>query len=175
MMNQKTKQSERRFKKVSRGVLAAICMVSLLIVSTLIANVASGTTALAATATVTFTKSGGWLESAYAEWSPVTGASGYNVYYKQAIASDAGYNKIDGILVRQYPSSIRADVLGLTAGTYVVKVVPTANNVEILSAAATTSTLTVKALTREGFAFSAQYQVMPKSSTLHRKQQVQSH
>ncbi len=157
-MTRKTKQNQMRFTKGPR-VSAVICMVSLLIVSTLIGVVAnnnSGTTALASTATVTFTKSGGWLESAYAQWSPVTGASGYNVYYKVANASDQQYTQIDAQLVRQYPSYLRADVLGLAAGNYVVKVVPTANDVEILSAAATTSTLTVKAHTREGFAFSPQ-------------------
>jgi pectate lyase len=155
----KTKHDGKSLKKVLPGILAAIYMASLLILPTwtgIVSNNNSGITALAATTNVTITKSGGWLESAYVEWSPVIGASGYNVYYKQAAASDAQYTKIDGLLVRQYPSYLRADVLGLAAGNYVVKVVPSANDVEILSAAATTSTLTVKAHAREGFAFSAQ-------------------
>ncbi len=159
IVSQKNNPSARRFYKVSPGVLGLICMVLFLVLPTLIAIVSSGNngvTALAATTNVTFTKSGGWLESAYAEWSPVSGANGYNVYYKLAAASDSQYLKLDGQLVRQYPTYFRADALGLTAGSYVLKVVPTASGVEILSAAATTTTLTVKAHTREGFAFSAQ-------------------
>ena len=150
--NQKTNQIPKLFKKTS----PIFCMVSLLVISLLIAfftNTSSNVTALAAT---TFTKSGGWFETAYAEWNPVSGANGYNVYYKPASANDQQYKRIDAQLVRKYPAYYRADVLGLAAGNYVIKVVPTANGVEILSSAATTSSLTVKAHVREGFAFSSQ-------------------
>ncbi len=159
IVSQKSNPSARRFPKVSPGRLGLICLALFLVLPTLIAIVSSGNngvTALAATTNVTFTKSGGWLESAYAEWSPVSGANGYNVYYKPAAASDAQYLKLDGQLMRQYPTYFRADALGLTPGSYVIKVVPTASGTELLSAAATTATLTVKAHTREGFAFSAQ-------------------
>lgn len=141
---------------LSKKVSPTIYMVLFLIISLLVAfptDKSSNITALAAT---TFTKTGGWFETAYAEWSPVSGATGYNVYYKAANANDQQYKQIDAQLVRKYPTYYRADVLGLAAGNYVIKVVPTANGVEILSSAATTPSITVKAHVREGFAFSAQ-------------------
>ncbi len=108
------------------------------------------------TGAISILEAKGWLESAHVRWRPLSGATGYNVYYKPASAGDVAFTKIDGPLVRQYPSHFRADVLGLAAGNYVVKVVPTANGAEQISAASTTSTLAVKKHTREGFAFSAQ-------------------
>lgn len=47
--------------------------------------------------TVTITKSGGWLETAFAEWNPVSGADSYNVYYS---GSGITNKKIDD---RSYP------------------------------------------------------------------------
>jgi len=141
--------------KFFRGVLLFLGILSLIMAGAWMAGtVGKGRTAEAATTTVTITKSGGWLESAYAEWPPVSGATGYNVYYKPAGAADSQYVKIDAALVRQYSTRYRADVLGLSAGNYVIKIVPTANGAEIASAAGVTSSLAVKAHTREGFAFS---------------------
>ena len=110
----------------------------------------------AATTAVTISKSGGWLESANVEWSPVTNATGYNVYYRLASASDSAYTKIDNSLIRKYSSKYRADVLGLAAGNYVIKIVPIVNGSEAASLQAVTGTLLVNAHTREGFAFSSQ-------------------
>lgn len=109
----------------------------------------------AATSTIEVSDYSGWLESAYVEWAPVTGASSYQVYYKTAGASDSTYTKIDGQLVRQYSSYYRADVLGLKAGNYDIKIVPVISGVAYESKAAT-KTMTVKAQSREGFAFSKQ-------------------
>lgn len=144
-----TKQSVSPFKKITLGILAAFLVTAVLMIPAFYVGAAS-------TAAVSISKSGGWLESAYVEWSPVTNATGYNVYYKLATASDSQYTKIDAQLVRQYPSCFRADILGLAAGNYVVKVVPIISGSENNLVAATTQTLTVKAHTREGFAFSAQ-------------------
>ncbi|MDP4182116.1 MAG: dockerin type I domain-containing protein [Bacillota bacterium] len=149
----------KRTEKIKMGVkkaLASICVASLLMLPAYNTGVNnSNTTAYAAT-TVSITKSGGWLESAYVEWSPVSGASGYNVYCKSSSAADSQYTKIDGPLVRKYSSHYRADVLGLAAGKYMVKVVPVINGSEDASSAAATQALTVNAHTREGFAFSSQ-------------------
>ncbi len=101
--------------------------------------------------TVTITASNGWLESAYAEWTPIDGADGYNVYSKK---SGGEYVKLDAPLVREYPDYFRADALGLSAGDYTLKIVPVKGGAEIADAAAETGTLTVSAYDRSGFAFS---------------------
>lgn len=98
--------------------------------------------------TVTILESAGWLESAYVKWSPAANASSYNVYYSgQGIVN----KKIDTQLIRNYGTYFRADVLGLAAGNYSVKVVPVVNGSE--GTAAETSSLTVEAQDRNGFAF----------------------
>lgn len=98
---------------------------------------------------VTISESAGWLESAYVKWQPVAGAQGYNVYY----SGDGITNKkIDSPLIRSYGTYFRADVLGLKAGTYTLKVVPILSGVE--GAAAETGSLTVEAHDRTGFSFS---------------------
>ena len=68
------------------------------------------------TGVIQITEAKGWQESAYLKWAPFEGASSYNVYVDD--------KKIDAQLIRQYASYYRADVLGLKAGTYSVKVVP---------------------------------------------------
>ena len=65
------------------------------------------------------TEASGWLETAYVKWTPVTGATGYNVYVKSASASDSAYVQLDDELIRKYPSYMRADAVGLKAGDYV--------------------------------------------------------
>lgn len=86
----------------------------------------------------------GWQESAYLKWAPFEGASSYNVYVDD--------KKIDAQLVRQYASYYRADVLGLKAGTYSVKVVPVNAEGTEITGANTASNLVVKSYNREGFA-----------------------
>jgi pectate lyase len=97
------------------------------------------------------TGSGGWNETAYVEWSPVSNAQGYNVYVKPASASDAGYQQIDNELIRKYPSNWRADAVGLAAGSYILKVEALLSGGSKESVV--TSPLTVKAFDRSGFAF----------------------
>lgn len=85
------------------------------------------------------TEASGWLETAYVKWTPVTGATGYNVYVKSASASDSAYVQLDDELIRKYPSYMRADAVGLKAGDYVMKIVPLNNGKENTSAAIFTS------------------------------------
>ena len=92
----------------------------------------------------------GWLESAYVEWSPIEGAEGYTVY----VAADGGsYSRIDDQLIRRYKDNMRADALGLKAGSYKFKVVPIKGGAEDSSAALVTDSLTVLAHDRSGFGF----------------------
>ena len=90
----------------------------------------------------------GWLESAFVKWQPVSNAQSYNVYYSGAGITD---RKIDDQLIRSYGSYFRADIPGLKAGTYTVKIKPVISGTE--GTGTTTSSLTVSAHDRNGFAF----------------------
>ena len=96
------------------------------------------------TGVIQITEAKGWQESAYLKWAPFEGASSYNVYVDG--------KKIDAQLIRQYASYYRADVLGLKAGTYSVKVVPVNAEGTEIAGANTASNLVVKSYNREGFA-----------------------
>lgn len=100
-------------------------------------------------AAVTITKSSGWFESAYVEWTKEAGYS-YNVYVSPA--SSDSWAKLDTELVREYSTYGRADALGLAAGNYKLKVVPVKDNAEITADAAETGTIVVTAHDRGGFA-----------------------
>ena len=93
---------------------------------------------------VKITEAKAWLESAYLKWAPFEGASSYNVYIDD--------KKIDTQLIRQYASYFRADVLGLKAGTYSIKVVPVNAEGKEIAGANTATNLVVKNHNREGFA-----------------------
>lgn len=93
----------------------------------------------------------GWLESAYVKFGKLDGAKGYHVYVKGGPYSE--YTKIDHQLVRNYGTYGRADVVGLPAGTYSLKVVAVnGSGVEVSSTACETEALQVKNYNREGFA-----------------------
>ena len=93
---------------------------------------------------VQITEAKSWLESAYLKWVPFEGASSYNVYIDD--------KKIDTQLIRQYASYFRADVLGLKAGTYSIKVVPVNAEGKEMAGANIATNLVVKSHNREGFA-----------------------
>lgn len=97
---------------------------------------------------ITFTESSGWLESAFAKWTPLSGADSYNVYYTGGGQTN---KKIDNELIRSYGSYFRADVPGIAAGNYTITVKPVTAGVE--GTGSTTGSLTVKAHDRTGFAF----------------------
>lgn len=96
---------------------------------------------------------GGWNETAYIEWSPLSNAKGYYVYVKQAGAPDYSYQLIDNELIRQYPSYWRADAIGLAAGNYVMKVEARLSDDTTVSAVS--NNLSVASHDRSGFAFSS--------------------
>lgn len=96
-------------------------------------------------------ESKGWLESAYVKFALFSGATSYNVYVKGCHYAD--YTKIDRELVRNYGSYGRADVVGLKAGEYSLKIVPVnADGMEMADAANEVTALTVKKYDRSGFA-----------------------
>ena len=98
---------------------------------------------------VNITEARGWQEYAYVKWALFDGADSYNVYVKGGRYND--FTKIDSPLVRRYPSYGRADIPGLVAGTYTVKVVPVKENAEI-AGANEASNLVVTEYDRNGFA-----------------------
>ncbi len=99
-------------------------------------------TLFASAQALTVTQSGGHFEAAYAKWSPVSGASDYNVYLDG--------EKIHDPLIRSYGSYVRADIPGISAGSHSLKIVAVSSGVEGESA---TATVSVKAHDRSGFAF----------------------
>lgn len=93
----------------------------------------------------------GWHETAYTEWLPVSGAASYEAYVKKT--SDSSYTPLDDELVREYDTFVRADALGLAAGTYNMKIVAkNSSGAEIASYES--GPITVDSYIRDGFAFS---------------------
>lgn len=72
---------------------------------------------------ITFTKTLGYQEGIALEFEKASGVNNYSVYYKDSSQADSKYTKIDGMLIRDYSSYIRADIVGLKQGSYDVKVV----------------------------------------------------
>jgi pectate lyase len=98
---------------------------------------------------LTIMESAGWIESASVKWQPVEGVVSYRVYYSGEGISE---RKIDDSLIRKYGTYYRADVLGLKAGKYSMRVVPIVAGVE--GVGALSDSVTVEAHDRTGFAFS---------------------
>lgn len=90
-----------------------------------------------------------WKESAYITWTMDDNYESYRVYY-----SDNGvdYTAVDAHLLRRYPGYARADVPGLPAGSYRLKVVPLQDGKELNDKALTSGELQVKAHDRSGYA-----------------------
>lgn len=95
---------------------------------------------------------GGWLETGFATWSPVSGAASYKVSVKAKSAADSEYKAIDNQLIRSYGTYLRADALGLKAGDYTMKVEALDSKGSSVAKASVVS-MTVSAHDRSGFAF----------------------
>lgn len=93
-------------------------------------------------------RAAGWLESAYVMWTNTIAVDKYNIYVKP---EGGEYTKIDDELVRLYHGYYRADVLGLSAGKYQIKVAAVLGGEE--KDVKETEILDVKAQIREGYAF----------------------
>lgn len=105
--------------------------------------------ALSGQAAVTITKSAGWLETAYAEWTP----GSYTNYHAYVRPAGGDYTQLDAMLLRNYGDYMRVDALGLKAGNYQLKIVPVdGSGNEVLAEASETGTLAVAAHDRNGFA-----------------------
>ena len=100
---------------------------------------------------IVITECKGWHESCYIEWTPISNAKSYNVYIKGGNYRD--YTKIDGPLVRNYGSYGRADMVGLIAGTYSMKVVAVDADGNEMRGNGIANNLQVINYQRDGFAF----------------------
>ena len=110
--------------------------------------------------TMSISKAGGDQESAYIEFNPVEGGSSYKVFVKKTKDNtDADvqeeYKQIDNELIRKYSTTnsyiLRADAVGLAAGTYSMKV--TYNNGTSEVDGAEITNIKVKSYDRTGFAW----------------------
>ncbi|MCM1356827.1 MAG: pectate lyase [Staphylococcus sp.] len=99
---------------------------------------------------VTLTEARGWLESLYVKWLPLPAATSYRVYVKDD--GDAGFTQIDRELIRNYGDYARADIVGLPAGNYSVRVVPVISGNPDETLASSADAIIVKAHDRSGFA-----------------------
>ncbi|MDR0411224.1 MAG: hypothetical protein LBH75_04535, partial [Treponema sp.] len=108
---------------------------------------------------VDITAADGWLNAAYVEWNPLAQADSYEVYYKKATGST--YVKADAPLIRKYKDGnrtyYRADVMGIAAGSYDLKVLPVLNediaeDYEVLDSVRSVNN--VETHDRSGYAFS---------------------
>lgn len=131
-------------KATIKRLLGAVLIASLLI--PMLASFSIG----AAAAGNGITDAHGWFESAYAEWSAVSGANGYNAYV--APAGTSSWTKLDNELIRNVDGGFRVDAVGLKAGNYQIKIVPTSAGVEQTDKALTTDTLAVMPYDRSGYA-----------------------
>lgn len=100
---------------------------------------------------IVITECKGWHESCYIEWTPISNAKSYNVYIKGGNYRD--YTKIDVPLVRNYGSYGRADMVGLIAGTYSMKVVAVDADGNEMRGNGIANNLQVINYQRDGFAF----------------------
>ena len=96
------------------------------------------------------TDASGYFESAYAEWTPISGADSYNAYISEAESSL--WKPINAAMVRQYSGYYRVDEVGLKPGSYQIKIVPVISGAENESGALITDALTVSAYDRSGYA-----------------------
>ena len=105
---------------------------------------------------VQITEAYGWLESAYVKFDLIESAKDYHAYIKGGQFAD--YTRMDDQLVRNYGSYGRADMVGLQAGSYAMKIVPVdAEGTELAGQAGEATGLEVNNYSREGFAFMGGY------------------
>lgn len=107
----------------------------------------------ASAAGLTIVSEAAWNETAYVKWLPMSNVQGYSVYVKGAGQADHTYRQIDNELIRKYPSYWRADVVGLSAGDYVLKVEAKLGDGSVESVIS--NPISVTAHDRSGFAFSS--------------------
>lgn len=100
---------------------------------------------------IDITYASGWLETVYAKWALLDGASSYHAYIKGGAYAD--WTRVDQPLLRRYPTCGRVDIPGLPAGSYSVKIVAVDASGNETSAHGIAEGMTVTPLDRSGFAW----------------------
>ncbi len=95
-----------------------------------------------ATGNLTLSAYEGYAEGAFVEFPAESGVSNYTVSYKKSGAS--GYTDIDNELIRVNGSKVRADIVGLSKGSYSIQVVAGSKKAECY--------VTVTSYDRSGYA-----------------------
>ncbi len=139
-------------KKLLSKLISAVIASSLAIGSMSFEGIGLMSAVSGAESAITVNESSGWFESAYIEWAPVSGTAQYVAYYKKS--SDSSYTQLDDELIRSYGTYWRADAVGLSEGTYDLKVEAYDKNKSVI-ASGTATGLTVTAYDRSGAAFSS--------------------
>lgn len=156
LLSELRKQNERKvfyIMEIRKSKKLMAYLLAFLMVASAMSPLFVKETFAASAKTLSITEAAGWLETAYAEWTPVDGAAGYMAYVKKASESDAAFVQLDSELIRQYAGYWRADAPGLAAGSYVMNIVAVMKDGSRISCK--TGTLDVKAHDRSGFAFSS--------------------
>ena len=97
---------------------------------------------------ITIQSESGDLENAAVTWKNTADVDKYNVYYKK---QGGEYVKLDDELVRLYPGYYRADAMGISAGTYTMKIEAVIGGK--VAQSVESGEITVLPHRREGFAF----------------------
>ena len=139
----KNKVMKRRVAAMASAAVMSVSCMSAFMNNYIFVPNDSAVTAFAADS-VSILQSVGFAEGIYATWSAVSGADGYNVYVDGV--------QIDSMLIRQYAGYMRADAVGLTAGTHTMRVVPVISGKEDASKASETKA-DAYAHDRSGYAF----------------------
>ena len=126
----KNSMMKKRIASVAAAAVMSVSAVAGTFGKTDIISSDGSVTAFAAESIVKFISTVGYGEAMYATWSPISGATGYNVYVDGT--------QIDSMLIRQYSGYMRADAVGLKAGSHTMKVVPVIGGKEDSSKAAET-------------------------------------
>ena len=108
-----------------------------------------GAVTATAASTVNIYACQGVQEAAYVEWAAVSGTDHYYVSYSK---DGSNFTQIDDELIRKYPDRWRADIVGLSAGNYTIKITCKGSSDNVVAEA--TGTCTVVAQDRTGFTFS---------------------
>ncbi len=104
---------------------------------------------------IEFSKTLGYQEGIALEFNKASGLNNYSVYYKEAGQDDSKYIKIDGMLIRDYSTYIRADIIGLKQGSYDVKVVGSNGTNDLENIFGEVKSINVISHLREGYAFTS--------------------
>lgn len=97
---------------------------------------------------VTILETGAWFETAYVKFQSIENIDSFSVYYSSSSISE---QRIDDQLIRNYGDYFRADIPGVKAGKYALRIAPIIDDTE--AEGVQTDSIEVLKHDRTGFAF----------------------